>query len=304
MRAYHLIACVLFMLVGNCQRTASAQFYPDSNAIWCITHYTLPPYDVQYQMGNDPDTLIMGQVYKRITAASNGTGQWESTDTYYVRSDPFGRGYMLLLDQMGEYLTGDLTASPGDTVHDVLVWGLGPMSVVVDSISVLTNDGVTVIRHYTNVHSNAPERSFWQAGIGTGFGPVLWQHTLSGPWPECVISGGAVQYNRYQQIGNVAGQPGGDPCCEPIALGLDGQRWFGRFAIYPNPSAGIFTTEIPISDASVPYRLTVLDALGRTVFTTNTNNRAVVTDLSGRSGLFLVLVEGGGSRWSTRLIIE
>lgn len=88
-------------------RLCVAQFYPDSNAVWCITHYTNPPYDVQYQMGNDPDTLIMDQVYKRITATSNETGVWENIKSYYVRSDPFGRGFTMLLDEMEECLTGD-----------------------------------------------------------------------------------------------------------------------------------------------------------------------------------------------------
>jgi hypothetical protein len=74
--------------------------------------------------------------------------------------------------------------------------------------------------------------------------------------------------------------------------------------VYPNPNSGLFTAEVPAIDGAAPYRLTVLDAMGRTVASATMGNDKVVFDLSGRSGLFLVVAESGSTRLTSRIIIQ
>ena len=66
---------------------------------------------------------------------------------------------MFLVDSLAEYLTGDVAAIPGDTVRNVLVqntipdcplWIVDMTDVVVDSVVSLSNQGVTVIRHFVH----------------------------------------------------------------------------------------------------------------------------------------------------------
>ncbi|MFZ1733827.1 MAG: hypothetical protein WAT86_09585, partial [Flavobacteriales bacterium] len=82
-----LVHIVLFGCVVGTQ----GQFYPDSSAAWCLRDGLWQPNDfVQMVMSNDPDTLIQGQVYKRIEEYrwdnySQGF-DWDVYQRHYVRS--------------------------------------------------------------------------------------------------------------------------------------------------------------------------------------------------------------------------
>ena len=134
---------------------ARAQFYPDSNTVWCAyDDVGIPPgFDVQFNMSSSPDTLIGSTVYKKVTESDNYSGAWMPVRNYYVRSDPSGRGYMYLPDSLTEYLTGDVSAQAGDTVYGVLVYApqvnvYFQTNLVVDSVVMLSSGGVSVVRHF------------------------------------------------------------------------------------------------------------------------------------------------------------
>ncbi|HRH39473.1 MAG TPA: hypothetical protein PK760_14065, partial [Flavobacteriales bacterium] len=67
------------------------------------------------QMGHHPDTLINGMTYKRIW--DTGLPNSWYTPIFYVRNEGDGKGYAYLPASDTEYLTVDLNAAVGDTVH-------------------------------------------------------------------------------------------------------------------------------------------------------------------------------------------
>ncbi len=150
--------CTILGLSGIVQ----AQFpaFPDSSASWCFDSAENSDFvRIQMIMGPDPDTLIGGQTYKRIEEYNiNGfSGDTELVQRFYVRSDSLGKGYVMLLDSVQEYLAVDVGANAGDTLHNVLTaifWGSSPnfelKSVVVDSVVVLENNGVSVTRQFVH----------------------------------------------------------------------------------------------------------------------------------------------------------
>ena len=165
-----LILCLLALVVSN---TANAQFYPAANAVWCGQDDDggPPGFQVQFQMGATPDTLINGIVYKTVEEFNDASGNWTYKRSHYVRSDTNGMGYIYLPDSTDEYLTGDLGAVAGDTVHDVLMSMTNSTDinyylfyVLVDSVVSLSNAGVSVVRHYVRALSFRWARSHILAG--------------------------------------------------------------------------------------------------------------------------------------------
>ena len=114
---------IVCLITLGCALTASGQFYPDANALWCGTVLIegLTGFSVQFQMGDSPDTLMSGTAYKRISAFGNASGSYEFIGDYFVRSDVNGKGYVYRPGVGDELLAGDVPAQAGDTVHDVLV---------------------------------------------------------------------------------------------------------------------------------------------------------------------------------------
>lgn len=307
-------ACLLYTLSG----TAWTQFYPDSLANWCLFNGASPNgYYVGMQMLTEPDTIIDGMIYKRI-ARPFSIGGSPSSYRYYVRSEADGKGYAYVPALGMEYLTGDLSVSVGDTLHDILMvdetltctyllsndWNFVLADIIIQSIDTITNSGVTVIRHSVwPLCDGTFHTLFWQAGIGTEHGPIL---TLTPGLAHLDLHHASVGDTCYYNYSTLpSGLPGGPACCVVIPNEV-GESSVEPSSIHigPNPSAGIFTTEITELKGSAPYHFTVLDALGRSVFSTTTNSTRIVTDLSGHVGIFFVVVESEGSRWTSRLIIE
>ena len=90
--------------------------------------------------------------------------------------------------------------------------------------------------------------------------------------------------------------PGGAFCftaAEPEAEGL---------SVYPNPvQNGRFTIEL----TSPARKVTLLDFQGREVSAISVgNSMSVEVDVSGRHGLYLVVVEGSAGKVSKKLIVK
>ena len=95
MRNSHAVLALLLSAQLN------AQFYPDSNATWCLVDQgTWEARNVNMVMDANPDTLIVGEVYKRIREYRGiyGETSFELWDRHYVRSAEDGKGYVFLLD--------------------------------------------------------------------------------------------------------------------------------------------------------------------------------------------------------------
>ncbi|HMN06788.1 MAG TPA: T9SS type A sorting domain-containing protein [Flavobacteriales bacterium] len=249
-----------------------AQFYPASTAKWCI-------WDGAFPLGpnNSPnrhltlvegaDTLIAGHSYQCIVQYNyyDFTDSWYYETTYYVRSGPSGKGYLYLPDSAAEYLTGDLSAIAGDTVHDILVlyknpggcgWDFQLTDAIVDSVVTLTYGGVTVQRHYVHTPCYTstnfdfiPYWSFWQAGYGPSNGPYLTLSNLLAPvGPACVVADGDFVYSDWSEP---LGMPG-TPCnCPDLDLGMAEVNRGGLTRISPNPSPGTFTLQLPYGHAAL-----------------------------------------------------
>ncbi len=264
---------LLSVVVFTCC-AASAQFYPDSSATWCLEVLGPPPPfegHIIQQMSASPDTSISGQTYKEIIEFNDLFGTWALVARHYVRSAQDGKGYAFLPDSMAEYLTGDTAALPGDTLHNVLAWydsyvsggcpsgGLdyGLFDVVVDSVATLTNDGITVHRQFIHLACATivlyPDAFFWQAGMGTSFGPTLRLGDFSGfvEVIDCMNVAGINQYGSNSL-------PGGPPCCSPLTTCMEALSPKHGIRVTPNPSPGLF--EFNGADRAT---IQILDAQGR-----------------------------------------
>ena len=280
--------------------SAQPRFYPDSNTIWCgIDDLGGPPlFDFQLEMGADPDTVINGVVYKRIVEYNNSGGSWGWRCTHFVRNGEGGKGYVYNPVLMEEYLTGDVGAVPGDTVHNVAEYN-PPGSVggaasyyvrpfwVIDSVGTYSNDGVTVTRHYM---FSEPNLWFWQAGMGASGGPMI---RTRGFIRGCQRSD-TVQFNIFQ-----SGLPGGDPLCGPTITGFADSSGLipDPGLIYPNPSDGRFNLMDPVHSGS-----TVYDMWGSVVLDLMPYSREI--DLSGHPpGVYLAIFNDGATRKVQRLVV-
>lgn len=83
----------------------------------------------------------------------------------------------------------------------------------------------------------------------------------------------------------------------------NGESEENRFAIYPNPSDGIFTISMEESDS--PYTIEITDMTGRTVYTRNGDEQEVEIDLSGKAkGVYTVKVLTNKNVHCTQIMIK
>lgn len=76
-----------------------------------------------------------------------------------------------------------------------------------------------------------------------------------------------------------------------------------HFAIYPNPSDGLFTISMEESDS--PYTIEITDMTGRTVYTRNGDEQEVEIDLSGKAkGVYTVKVLTNKNVHCTQIMIK
>jgi len=303
-----LLNTLLFCMTAH---SCMAQTYPDSSASWCFSDFNNSDFvRVQLIMGADPDTVVLGQTYKRILEYAT-YGWFENPNLvqrFYVRSDTSGKGYVMLLDSMQEYLAVDISANVGDTVHDVLTmisWEVNSFywlqSVIVDSISTLENNGVSVTRRFIHAQSAPavnPENAFqifWQNGIGGSYGPIIMLN----------VSGGFDELNCLRVQDNYVysgqfGHPGlpGIPCdCSLLPVGIKELHSAKTAFITPNPSTGQFTLGLlPLANTIAVYTSTgqqVWQGGGNTIDLTAQPPgvyTAVVATERGRQAVRLVVV--------------
>jgi hypothetical protein len=244
-------------------------------------------------MDADPDTLINSVAYKKISEYNNLSGQWEIIRDHFVRSDSNGIGYCYLPDSLAEFKTGNVSAQAGDTVHDVL-WstsysgGWNVSDFVCDSVITLSNDGVTVSRHYVS-HPIFQQSQvvFWQAGMGASSGPSL---RLSGrPFYASVEA--IVQFNQTND-----GLPGGPAWCTPLPVGIE-NRTSTQLTVGPNPSTGAFV----LSSPNQVLQTMIFDPQGREILRTRESS----FDLSRFApGLYTAVVTTTNARQTIQLVLQ
>ena len=298
-------------LAGAAPITSVAQFYPESNPAWCLESAQSPDgFHIVVIMDDDPDTLIQGIGYKVMHTYFDDWGPWlpyGPDNVNFVRSDSDGKGYVYLPDSAAEYLTGDVNALEGDTLHNVLVKADGgdiclsdPIlrDVIVDSVRVRTNFGISVIRHYVHTpcyidNGFDPIKFFWQAGAGTSHGPFL--KATGGLNNERVLCITAEDTCYYSSDGGSDGLPGGPICCFPPVTGVGEQIAFGVMRVAPNPSSGLFAI-LGDSDALIEVK----DEMGRSLLTT----RGPTIDLLSFSpGCYFAKVHRTPGSYSLRLVV-
>ena len=75
-----------------------------------------------------------------------------------------------------------------------------------------------------------------------------------------------------------------------------------QFNLYPNPTDGVFVIEL---EENSKYDVTVIDILGKTVYTSSINNMNTTIDLSGLDkGVYTVELKDENSKYTEKLIVE
>ena len=75
-----------------------------------------------------------------------------------------------------------------------------------------------------------------------------------------------------------------------------------QFNLYPNPTDGVFVIEL---EENSKYDVTVIDILGKTVYTSSINNMNTTIDLSGfDKGVYTVELKDENSKYTEKLIVE
>ena len=75
-----------------------------------------------------------------------------------------------------------------------------------------------------------------------------------------------------------------------------------QFNLYPNPTDGVFVIEL---DKNSKYEVTVIDILGKTIYTSSINDMNTTIDLSGlEKGVYTVELKDGNSKYTEKLIVE
>jgi hypothetical protein len=298
--------------------TAFSQFYPDINAVWCGTVLieSVTGFSIQFQMSDTPDTLMNGTVYKRISAFGNPSSGFQFIGDYYVRSDVDGKGYLYRPSIGDELLTGDINAQAGDTVQDVLVavweepfFTFQLFDLVVDSVVVLSNEGVTVTRHYFDPTTLLPfnpfnpidaRKVFWQAGMGTAFGPFV---VGSSSFYQCVVN----DTMQYDLSNNGLPGPGGvgQSCWQlNLATPESGIQGNGGMRISPNPAENDLVIELIGSDAHLGGQITFFDPLGRVVLVSNIDGPIKQLDVAALKGFYSIVLESGAGHFIARVVIQ
>lgn len=300
---------VLFSL-SVCLNTSTnevlAQAYPDSVACWNVLNLNNDTcISTSFVMGAAPDTLISGEVYKRIFRFKDSWcfgGYWYLDGEFYVRSDDMGRGYVFLLDSMQEYLSIDNNAQVGDTLDSVILTGMygddesmGLGSVSIDSIYTLTINGMPITRKTINplcCGAATPELAleiFWQVDMGTSYGPVL-------------NAGAGYGFNSTQcmriQNTNVFsnGPTSGIECDCPfdLTVNIDRASWSLLSSAHPNPSTGLFHL------GHLAEKISIYNAQGKLLFRQHGNE----VDLSAHPpGVYTAVVQTARGKIAQRLVV-
>jgi len=250
----------------------------------------------------DADTLIDGQIYKRIYDNSHLTGSEIGFEApiYYVRNAPNGKAYAYILEDGVEYLTADLNAQIGDTIENVLVWNeqwtcpdinfeYGLASVVVDSIVDVWLQGNLSQRYYLSSPcyldiADDPMAFFWQPGVGTSHGPVL---AITNGLDRVIMMCAEVADTMVYSLD-------GTPCdCIPYNSINESDGSIG-IEILPGISLGTFTI-----DHNQQLEIEVFNSTGALVLQTN----GLRFDISQQPpGIYIVRLRGTEYVWSQKVV--
>lgn len=91
-----------------------------------------------------------------------------------------------------------------------------------------------------------------------------------------------------------------DQCNDPFASIAPIEN--ETFSLYPNPSQGMFTIELPNLTSGMSVQ--VMDVYGKLVYSSPINSSEMKIDLNESAGLYFVTVFGNGSKTTTKLILE
>lgn len=91
----------------------------------------------------------------------------------------------------------------------------------------------------------------------------------------------------------------------PFASAINEGASKSEFLLYPNPSNGKFSIELPTSFYNLPASITIIDAQGRIVFEKVSNEKTVPVNLSGYSfGIYLVKIQSENNIITKKIIVN
>ena len=216
------------------ERQASAQFdaLPDSNATWTTSFWIGPgyPYEGYFNFYDplDPDTVIGGEVFKRLLETNNLGGPYYAGA---LRDNEAGQVYYAP-PSASPVLLYDFDVLPGDTVEDVL--GLWMDDIIVFSVDTIVVNGTgrkQIGLECIGMPGSAT--AHWIQGIG-GTGGLL--RTSACPSVSGTGTLICMTENDTIQYGTNVGSTG---ACD-IFLNVEPQAIDAGLTAFPNPSDGSF----------------------------------------------------------------
>ncbi|MDX9749673.1 MAG: T9SS type A sorting domain-containing protein [Flavobacteriales bacterium] len=90
----------------------------------------------------------------------------------------------------------------------------------------------------------------------------------------------------------------------PLHVGMEERTPDRAVQVYPNPASDRLTIQVADENGQGIKQVRLLDATGREALLSTMRGPLLQLDVSGLQGLFLVLVEGNGERYTERIIIH
>lgn len=283
------ILIICFFLISEFSYAQLTLPFPDSTANWviseCFSDGGTPGsfYCFNYRYFSLGDTSINGFAYKILnesynldpsdTISSSVAGYYriDGQKVFYLQDSSYNNSIVGMYNSSyfhtgQEILLYDFGMQIGDTfsLSDSGYFGIqGQATIVLMQIDTIQLSGQPVRRFNfasSNLSCFAFPNYYWYEGIGSSFGFFPNFYCF-----ENGITFGCFHENNVDYIFYL--QPGDD--CMNITLGESGPDKLKKLTVFPNPSDGLFS-----------------------IFSDSSDESAMITDLSGRSIISIVLSKG------------
>ncbi|HQV51758.1 MAG: T9SS type A sorting domain-containing protein [Flavobacteriales bacterium] len=295
LRPLTFLIASLSILSGNAQFDA----IPDSNATWLNTYLQYPwasilGYYYHYDQ-TDPDTVIAGDVFKKLFLTSNTGGPSD----YIGALRDNGSGQVFICDQGSTTpaIWCDFDVMPGDTVLSVFSWWME--DVLIHDVDTITINGTPRKRIALSCPSSPGwTGDYWIQGIGST-GGFQFTNTCGS-----VSGNGELVCMTYNGIVQFGSNIGGSGDCAFYLGELDTQPQQNRFIVFADPNSGLLSIQ-QVGPKHSSAQVTVFEVAGRALGTWRMINADLLIEMNAwdRGAYVVKIIDQQGKGSSHKFVL-